>query len=403
MASQAPKIELALGNSGRVFKRWTRVGLNLRLDAIADGFTLQHVDSKGSAGLKQSNVIADSINEGERVRIKVDNKTVIDGYVDVVSLDLDFEQGPMVNVQGRSATADLIDCHGEYDTGVWKDTDFRTIAAQVCEPFAIDVVAGDGPAVDASKLAEINRRAALPFRRATLKPGETAADFLMRLAEERALTLTAYGDALALTIAGSSKIRGQLREGANIGAGGRRVADARDRFSHYRVIGQSAGDKAWHGDDARGGREASAEDENVGRYRPVIIVGEGTSSGGDYEDRAIWERNRRSARGRTAVAPILSWLDPAGDTWRANRLIDVDWPTMRIKGEMLIESVALDFDIDQGDTGSVALVHPGAYDPLKIPGSSGKQKPSGGAKTVEGFVKKVGNNWIERWSGDRPL
>ena len=96
-------------------------------------------------------------------------------------------------------------------------------------------------------------------------------------------------------------------------------------------------------------------------------------------------------------------LDPAGAVWHPNRLIDVDWPTMRIRGEMLIESVALDYDIENGDTGSVAIVHPGAYDPLKIPGSSGKQKPSGGAKTVAGFVKKVGNNWIERWSGDRPL
>lgn len=363
MGKPTPKIELVLGDSGRAFRRWTRAGLSMRLDALAHSFNLQFVhDGKGPTGTE----IADAINEGERVRIKIDGRTMIDGYVDVVSLDQSFDQGPMVSVQGRSATADLIDCTGEYESGSWEDAPFSTIAADICAPFLIDAVAGDG-STDAGKLAEIKKRAAIPFRRAAIHPGDTAGQFLLRLAQERGLTLTAGPNGeLVYTIAGARKIRGTLLEGHNIGDGGKRVGDFRDRFSSYRVFGQSAGDKAWHGDNARGG-DSTVEDEQVDRYRPMIVVSDGTASGGDFEDRATWERNRRAARSRTATVPLLSWLDPAGDVWQPNRLIDVKWPSMSIEGELLIEAVDLAFDLESGDTGSVRVIHPGAYDPLQSP------------------------------------
>lgn len=365
MAEAPPKIELVLGDSARSFRRWTEVGVQLRLDTVADAFSFTHVDQY-SPGAPQAEAIADSVNEFDRVRVKVRGKTVIDGLVDTVHLSGDAPQGPMVKVTGRSMTGLLVKCAAIHETGQWEDAAFGTIAAQICKPFGIAAKLGDqgaGPA----QLAELSRRSAIPFRRVAIEPGETAHAFLLRLAQERGLTLTCTpeGD-LAYTIAGIRKVVGKLEEGVNIGPGGSRTADGRDRFQSYRVFGQSAGDDAWHGDKARGG-DATVEDDGVPFYCPTVIVSDGTASNGHFEERATWERNRRAARSRRATLPALSWLDPERNVWAPNRLIDVVWPKMRVEGEVLIEAVRLSFELEEADVAELDIVHPGAYDPLQAP------------------------------------
>lgn len=401
MGSVAPKIQVVIG-SGRVFDRWTQVGLNLRMASAADAFSLTHVDARRlEVSDPMAAEVADSINGGERVQVKVNGKTEIDGFVTTVDLAEGPDGDEIVTVGGTSATSDLVDCAAyhmggsdaqnirkavkilqtattvdaitraalalkENLTGEWEQSTFPEMAKEICAPFGIEPVAGDG-AVGPVELAEINKRAKIPFRRACIEPGETAFEFLDKLARERGLTLTCTPDGdLAYTVSGARKILGVLEQGRNIGKGGTRREDVRDRFHHYRVYGQSAGDDAWHGEDARGG-EGTAEDEAVKRYRPMVIISDGTASDGDFADRATWERNRRAARSRTASIPVLSWLDPEKNLWRPNRLIEVKWPKKRIEGEVLIEGVRLAYDIEDGDVGEVQIVAPGAYDPLQAP------------------------------------
>ena len=404
MAESAPTIELLLGDAGTKFDRWTNVSLNMRLDTLSDGFELTHIDRKNPTAPPAADV-ADAINEGDHVRVTANGETLIDGFVDKVSLRIDLAQGPTVSVSGRSRTADLSDCAALHFapptakqiqdavkilkaatpqpmsviqaalkasrvldkdlSGEWRDVLFGDVAEQICAPFGIEVVMGDGAAGPA-QLAELAKRAALPFRRVSIDSGETAADFLSKLAKERGLTLVATPDGdLAYTLAGIRKIVGALQEGRNIGEGGGRTGDSRDRFSHYRVIGQSAGDDAWHGEAARGG-DATATDDQVTRYRPWVGVSDGTASDGDFQSRADYERNRRAARARTVSCPVLSWLSPEGTAWLPNRLVDVSWPALRVEGELLIEAVSLTYG-PGGDTGTLDLVSPGAYDPLQAP------------------------------------
>ncbi len=407
MAKAGPDITLALGNSGRLFKRWTTAALDMRIDAVAHGFKFEHVDARDPLRIGQAGDIADSINEGDRVRIMVNKKTEIDGFVDSVEIVDSLRTGPMVTVMGRSLTKDLIDCAALHKadppplalaearallvaiapgsatnkairslayanretedlSGEWQDAFIVDIAQQICDPFGLTVALGDG-ALGPLQLAELSTRAAIVFRRMDIRPGEHAIDVIRRMADERGILLTCNADGQpALTIAGARKILGKLQRGVNIGDGASRRGDERDRFQTYRIFGSSAGDDAWHGENARGG-DATATDDQVTRYRPFVATADGTSGDGDFVRRAEWERNRRAGRARSINLPILSWLDPEGNTWRPNRLIDVIQPVLRLNGELLIESVNLAYDIDKGDRGTLALVHPGAYDPVQKP------------------------------------
>jgi prophage tail gpP-like protein len=413
MGESAPKIEVMLGaQGGRVFRRWTRVGLSFKLGSLANSFHFEHVDSRRTHSADPLAIeIADTINEHDPVQIKVNGKTMLDGYVDTVRLRRDVNMGPLCMISGRSRTADLIDSAAQHKedpatveardraafqqarallvavnpaiasraainklasqwtkdlSGEWEDALLGDVSAQVCAPFGIEVKMGDG-AAGPDQLNEIAQRAAIRFRRVCIEPGETALAFLNKLAKERGLTITSTPEGnIAYTIAGIRKIQGGLAQGVNIADGGERTADGRERFSSYRVFGQAAGDDAWHGETARGG-DAIAVDDQVTRYRPFVEISDGTASGGDFENRAIWERNRRAARGRRCTAPVVSWLDPEKNVWLPNRLIDVKWPDMRVEGELLIDEVRLNYDLDDGDTGQLGLVHPGAYDPLQSP------------------------------------
>jgi prophage tail gpP-like protein len=338
----------------------------MRIGAAAHQFRFQHVDAKDPSRIGQTSEIADSIDEGDRVRIKVNRKTEIDGYVDSIDVTDDLEQGPMISITGRSLSKDLIDCAAIHATGEWRDAPIMSIAQEICDPFDLTIGLGDG-ALGPAELATLSARVVAPFRRVSINPGETALEVIKRMAKERGVLVTCNSDGEpVLTIAGARKIIGKLKRGVNIGSGARRRGDERDRFSTYRIFGSSAGDDAWHGENARGG-DGVATDEQVKRYRPFVATADGTSSDGDFVRRAEWERNRRAGRARSFVLPVLSWLDPERRTWRPNRLIDVSHPVLRVEGELLIEAVSLAYDINKGDTGTLTLVHPGAYDPFQEP------------------------------------
>lgn len=361
MAERAPEVSLTLvgtGGDGIKFDRWTSVSLSMRIDAAAAGFQFEHVDKKADFG------DALGINEGDEVVVRIDRTKVLTGYVDVVKVQEDLDRGPVFSVSGRSKTKDLVDCHATHSTGEWNEQTILTIAREVCEPFGL--TATIDPDLDPDKAAQANERAALPFRRLCIDPGESAFEVINKAAQERGLLLTAAEDGnLLITVSGGKRLLGRLERGVNVGAGASRTGDERDRFSEYRIVGARAQRDSFHGEQARGG-EATVEDEQVGRYRPFVAQSDGTAET-DFERRAEWERNRRAGRSRTATIPVLSWFSPQGEVWRPNRIIGVKHDVLRVEGDLMVSAVDLRWDGENGDVGALELMAPGAFDPLQSP------------------------------------
>lgn len=342
--------------NGEPFTRWTSVTLNSSMESITSGFSFEHVEP--------DNVEAEDvgINEGDEVEIRLGGRAVTAGYVDTVRVEETSERGLRFSISGRTYTKDLLDTSAQNDPGEWEDATIRTIAADLLEPYGIGLTLGE-QGFDTPDT--VTARANIPFRRVTIEPGETVSEVLRRMARLRGLMLMANPDgSLAITIAGTQTVSGALVRGQNIGSGASRVGDERDRFSTYRLLGQTTGDAAWRG-DAAAKNEGTATDEHVGRYRPLVLSAEGGEA--DLSERAAWERNIRAAKGRTARIPVLSWYDPDGRIWRPNRIVDVQHPKLSIRGRVLVSSLELNFTRDKPNTGMLDIVSPDAYDPLKLP------------------------------------
>lgn len=352
-----PEIEA----NGKRFTRWTRVSVTLTMESIVSGFSFEHVEPPGVS------VDDVGINEGDEVKIRVDGEFVSAGYVDSVSVSETSNDGLRFAVTGRTYTKDLYDTSAQHDPGEWSDATLDTIARDLLAPYGIGLTLGEVvDTIDSEAEDVVSQRVSVPFRRVSIEPGETVADVLRRMARLRGLLLLANPDgSLAVTVAGDRTIPGQLARGQNIASGATRTGDERDRFSEYRVLGQTAGDAAWRGDKAAKS-EGSAVDTQVRRYRPLVLSAEGGEA--DLDERARWESITRAARARSASLPVLSWYDTAGSLWRPNRVIDVQHDKLSIRGPVLISSVDLTYS-GVGSIPSAVLraVPVGAYDPLREP------------------------------------
>jgi prophage tail gpP-like protein len=261
--------------------------------------------------------------------------------------------------------------------GAWKGANLLQIANDLVAPFGMETQLGDAALGSAyplgpQTLAELSARVAKPFRRFAIEPGERVAATLKRLADERGLMFVPTpAGGLAITLSGSVKLLRPLRRGVNLPAGWVRRGDWRDRYSDYIVVGHAAGDSFYNGAKAQAGR-GEATDDQVERYRPIVIVHDGSSSGDAFEARARWERNRRAGTALEFSGPVETWVHDDA-VWQPNRIVPLVHPAIGANDDLLISDVELTYDLERGDQGKLTLVHRGAYDPLQKPAKKKKR------------------------------
>lgn len=335
--------ELRMQVAGQEFADFVTVSMTLGLEDLAWRFDVAYVDRRGNA-------LADyPVREGDAATFKIDGELVLTGWVDIIEIN-EVPGGVNVRMSGRSIVADLVDCSAT-GKGRWKDADLEKIAKDLCTPLGIDVV------VDGVDVGE-------PFRRAKLRSGETVLSALRRYAEIRGVVLTTNGEGdLVLTRPGLQRIATGIERGVNV-LKGQRISDFGNRFSHYIYRSQSAGDDTWNLDEADE-RIAIAEDEEVRRYRPLVLEAEKGEA--DLQLRAEWKRNREAGRSRQATYTVQGWAHRDG-LWLPGFTTMVKDPRMAIEGELLITQVA--FQRGLGPEGTVAQVTLGAkegWDPYVPP------------------------------------
>lgn len=329
------------------YEGWKSVRINLGMARCANGFEV--MVSERWVGQTQDLAIP----AGAKCELRVDGEAVITGHVDSTRLSIDAGAHG-VEINGRDATGDLVDCSAIRKSGQWRGLRIEQIAAELAEPYGVSVRAD----VDTGK-------ALSSF---ALQEGETVFEAIERAARIRALLLVSDGlGSLVITRASSELLDTSLVLGVNM-LSGRAGLDLRDRFSTYTLKGQvPAGN--YLSAKAASQVKATATDPGVPRYRPLIVTNDSPDVAASLVQRAIWEANVRAARSHDVEVTVQGWRHAAG-IWRPNSLVRVVAKPLRLDDDLLITDVELSLD-DRGSTATLRLTRADAFSLLPMKATTG--------------------------------
>jgi len=363
------KAELLVATS--IYGGWQRVSVTRSIEQVANSFELEVTERWPGQSTSRP------IRPGEECTLKLDDETVITGYVDDAEPTYD-RQSHGISVRGRDATGDLVDCSAIHKTGQWTNASLDRIATDLCAPFKIGV--------------KVETDVGDPFPSFKIEPGETAFECIERAARLKAVLLIADGAGnLVITRAGKTKSGTALVEGENI-LSARGQFSWKDRFSLYTVKGHDR--IALDGDavDSHVAPAATVKDEAITRYRPRIVLADDHGNKTRFRDRAEWEKNVRMGRGLRGSITVQGWRDAQGKLWQPNTLVDVTSPLLYLfEAEMLIVGCLYTLD-GTGTRTALSIARPEAFDLISGIGRSKLFKKINDKEQRE-KKQKADNDW----------
>ena len=196
-----------------------------------------------------------------------------------------------------------------------------------------------------------------------------------RMARQRGvLSVTNAAGELELRRPGSTRGGYSLVQGVNIESAGF-TNDVSDRFSQYMLKGHAGGGDFLLGTTSSQ-PSASAKDEGVTRYRPLLIVNEDVSSGASLSDRARWEATVRAGKGQAVRVTVSGWRDPSGKLYEIDRLVRVKAPMIGVDAELLVSAVKFGLS-DKGSRTELTLVRKEAFSLVALPPKKKGKKGQG--------------------------
>lgn len=339
--------DVVLTVNGRDYAGWTDVRISRGIEQLSGAFRVHY--SERWAGLQKSWPIA----PGDACTVSVGGTTVITGYVDTVRPRYDAHSHG-VSLTGRDAAGDLVDCSAANSPGTWKNRTLTQIAAAIAKPFGISVKAD----IDVG----------VPFKNFSLNPGESAFEAIERLCRYRGVMPVSDGAGnIIITGPGTQRIPLRLIEGENILSADGELS-WRDRYSHYTVKGSSPGSN-FSTPALDAGPKGEADDPNVTRFRPLIIIAEEPGSAVAFKKRAQWEAAVRRGRAARSLIEIQGWRHSSG-LWQPNRIVNVKTPWLQIDADMLIAAVHFSRN-GRGTRTKLEVCSPEAFTPQEITQKSG--------------------------------
>ncbi|OEE50483.1 phage baseplate assembly protein [Vibrio anguillarum] len=353
--------EVILKAGGQVYGGWTKISVTRSLEAMSGSFTLE-LTWKWLGSEARYKAFMDPIKQGQPCVIEIGGERVITGYVDDWMPSYDAET-VTISVSGRDKTADLVDCSIDYPSGQFNNQTLTQIASAVCKPFGIKVI--------------VNADVGEAFQRIQIEQGETPHELLARLAKQRGVLLTSdtFGN-LVITRASKQRAGVSLILGENVKAARGRFS-YRQRYSKFTIKASGAAFGQWDSSpiSAVGGIKADVKDEEIGRYRPLIIINEEITTAEGAAKRGQWERQRSIGKSNTAEYTVTGWRIPqTGKLWNFNTIVPVQDEILGLDEEMLISSISFSED-EAGRLAVVGVVRPDALD---IPAIAEKDTKVGG-------------------------
>jgi prophage tail gpP-like protein len=323
---------------GQIYEGFKSATITREMNSLGSTFSLSIVDRW------RADQESFSLKPGLMAHIHAGKNTVVDGYIDSVSFDLQG-QNRNITISGRSRTADLIDSSitGKNE---YKNLDIKAIADKLVEPF--------------SNVRVLLRAAAgAKFDKFTVRQGETVFEALDRLARQRSLVMfPSYEGNVILTKKDTTVASTEIRSGVNL-LGGSATYDNSERFSKYIVKGQAQGDKGT--EEQAIGAKGEATDAGIGRNRELLVIAENVVDTNGAVERAKYEADIRAARSVEITLTVLGWRQDNGEFWDVNQLVFIDAGFLGYRGQGLIKRVQY-IKEEGGTKAELTVIRPDAFE-----------------------------------------
>lgn len=353
--------------NGREHEGWKEVRVSAGINRQARDFSLVVTEDWPGSGL------ARRVAPQDLCEVWFGGDKVLTGYVDATPISYDSEQ-VSISVNGRSKTADLVDCSAIHAPGQWRGVSVEHIAQALAEPYGIRVVAlvGTGSVLEHQ-----------------LDPGESVFESIDRLLTQKALLATddAEGNQV-LTRAGTLRAETALVTGGNV-LNASTGLDFKERFSEYRCRGQRAGNDADFGAVVAGQR-ASIPDRSITRRRVLEVGSDGQGDLAALRDRVRWEAAYRAGKSYETTYVVQGWRQANGQLWLPNMRVRVRDSIIGFDMEMLIAEVDY-LQHESGTTATLTVAPVAAYELLpEVPKPKSKKK-----RGQKGFALAEGETLVE--------
>ncbi len=356
---------VTLSVNGMDYRGWKKV-------SISAGIERQSRDFKLDVTWRWPGLVDEiPIRQGDFCEVRLGSDLVLTGWIFGTPVSYDSKS---VNrsIQGRSLTADLVDCSAVNKPGQWKGQSIQQIVQALASQYGIKTLS---QAAETTKLTDHS-----------IEPGESVFESIDRLLTlSRLLSTDDSAGRLVIVRPGSAgRAIDRLQLGENILTGSADL-DFSGVFSEYIVTGQRSGT-----DDSFGASaseiKASATDPRSARKRVLLIHESGQMTPDLAAARANWERGSRMGKALTLNYKIQGWRQSNGALWLPNMIVRVVDGLAGIDRDMLISEIEYVLD-DAGTVANITVAPPDAFDPEpKDPHSTRKLKKGGKADNFEYLI-----------------
>jgi prophage tail gpP-like protein len=360
---------------GTDYSGWKSVRITAGIDRQARDFDLRVTDSwPGQTDIPRR------IQPGDKCQVFIGQDLVMTGYVDSTPIQYDGN-AYSVAVQGRSKTADLVDCcpvpageniapiESDWDSASyasasrpvpappktaaqWRNQKLEAIAAALAAPYGVRVV------------AQTHTGRIIPEHQ--VQVGETVFESIDRMMRLRHVLSSdnEHGDLVFIHLGSAGRADSAIETGVNVLAGSADL-DYKGVYSDYIVKGQRAGSDDQSGanvsevqgrtvGDGSSTSSGRASDIHIQRRRLLVIKQSGQVDPNTCQDRAQYESARRAANALSAGYTMAGWRQASGALWRPNLLVHVRDSVIGFDTEMLISECTWTMD-EQGLRTDVAI------------------------------------------------
>lgn len=336
MNNDKPLLELYVG--GNIYKSWKASEIHLDLESLA------HYAALECAYTEEDGI---TIKNGEACQIKIDGELILTGYIDRTEHDLTHDSFSL-GIEIRSKTSDLVDCSAGYSQ--IKDRSALSIAEEICKPFGINV-----------KWESERDPKQITWK---IEPLDTCFDVLVMIACECNLILTTNGEGDVIFADAGTENVGTLTLGKEL-LSINVVDDWTERFSEYICVGdnQSYRDD-WLGGEAttlkKGNVRTTVKDEEINRYRPMMMMTDDVASGENTKEKAEFERDRAISLGKVITTRVRKWRI-LEKIWNINKRLNINASPIIMAEDYLITSITLFLNPDDGYISEHTLSRPEGF------------------------------------------
>ncbi len=345
-------MSILLKVNGTIYTNFLSASVQVRLDTLSNSFSFNAVAEDGDPL---------PFSKGDSCEVLIDDDTVVTGTIEILTVNYDANSHT-IGITGRDKTGDLLDSTlTKLPAITAQAVTLKQIIEQVINSLNTDVKVVDNVNPD-------------PFKNTinllNVESGESAWQFIQRMARQRQVLLTsnAQGDIVITraepTVLPNGVLQNIIGATDNNILRGSVTYDDTGRYNKYILtsqLGLIPVSRSGAADNSLiVNQVGTATDSEIRVGRQLVLVAEGPFPVITNNERSLWEANIRKARGTIFNATVLGHRIN-GTLWEINNLVSVTDVFSGIDGQMLINAVTFNLDVNSGSTTEIMLVEKNSY------------------------------------------